>query len=104
MATTLSNLDLADGSVQVECETNEWGELDFNVFIFSDERKYHFVGCNAEQKVYVTILNADNSPAMLNKALYKTTADGDYEFVLLPKGYGEKEIVSACTEFVDTMN
>lgn len=103
MATTLLDLDLTEGSVLVECDT-EWGDPCYDIFIVDkDGRKYHFVGTGGEQKVYVTILNADNSPVLLNKALYKANGEGGYEFVLLPKGYTEKEITTACTEFVDTM-
>ena len=103
MATTLLDLDLTEGSVQVECDT-EWGDYDI-FMVDKDGRKYHFVGTSGEEKVYVTILNADNSPVLLNKALYKWNESlEDYEFVLLPKGYTEKEITNVCVEFVDTMN
>ena len=102
----LLELDLTNGSVQVESTLNEWGELDFEVFIVDTKgRKYQFVGCNSEQKVYCTIVSADNYCLMFNKALYKWNESlEDYEFVLLPKGYSEKEITTVCTEFVDTMN
>ena len=87
-----------------ECNT-EWGDPCYDIFIVDkDGRKYHFVGTSGEEKVYVTILNADNSPVLLNKALYKWNESlEDYEFVLLPKGYSEKEITTACTEFADRM-
>ena len=104
MATTLLDLDLIEGSVQIECDT-EWGEPCYDIFMVDkDGRKYHFVGTSGEEKVYVTILNADNSPVLLNKALYKSNGEGGYEFVLLPKGYSESEITNVCVEFVDTMN
>lgn len=99
MATSLMDFDPTEGSVKVDCQTNEWGELESNIFIFANGRKYHFVGCNSEQKVYVTALSSDNSFWLYSRALYKMGEEG-YEFVLLPKGYSEKEIVSACTEFV----
>lgn len=93
------NLDLVKGSIQVETNVNEWDDRDYDVFIFGEDAKWHFVANSNEDSIYVSALKYDGSTYVFNQRVTTYNPKVGYKWVRLPKDFTEKELTTACVEY-----